>query len=141
MKQVSSCVQVASDFKQWWLETRSLVFCLQTVLRGAMYFQSPLNARTKTEGKACLFLYACNLTRGFFIEVLPNLETSEFLQSLKQLISCCGDPVKMWLKQTVHDEKIQDYLTHRTLSTNSASATPLGGEVRLSVSLYWSNLL
>ena len=37
--------------------------------------------RAKTEGKAYLALCACSLTQGLFLEVLPNLATSEFLRS------------------------------------------------------------
>ena len=50
-------------------------------------FAGPLKyrVRSKKEGKAYLALYACSLTRGLFLKVLPNLETSEFLRSLKGL--------------------------------------------------------
>ena len=42
--------------------------------------------RAKTEGKAYLALCACSLTQGLFLEVLPNLATSEFLRSWKRFI-------------------------------------------------------
>ena len=84
--------------------------------------------RAKTEGKAYLALYACSLTRGLFLEVLPSLETSEFLRSLKRLIARRGRPKKIysdngktfvgaekWLKQVMRDEKTQDYLAHENI--------------------------
>ena len=84
--------------------------------------------RAKTEGKAYLALYACSLTRGLFLEVLPNLATSEFLRSLKRLIARRGRPKKIysdngktfvgaekWLKQVMRDEKTQDYLAHENI--------------------------
>ena len=84
--------------------------------------------RAKTEGKAYLALYACSLTRGLFLEVLPSLATSEFLRSLKRLIARRGRPKKIysdngktfvgaekWLKQVMRDEKTQDYLAHENI--------------------------
>ena len=90
-------------------------------------FAGPLKyrVRSKKEGKAYLVLYACSLTRGLFLEVLPNLETNEFLRSLKRLIALRGRPAKIysdngktfvgaerWLKQVMRDEKMQDHLAH-----------------------------
>ena len=37
----------------------------------------------KTEGKAHVLLYACSLTCALFLDLLPNLETKEFLASFK----------------------------------------------------------
>ena len=61
-------------------------------------FAVPLKyrVRSKKEGKAYLVLYACSLTRGLFLEVLPNLETNEFLRSLKRLIARRGRPAKIY---------------------------------------------
>lgn len=44
----------------------------------------------KSEGKAYIVLYACSLTRGIHLELLPNMETSEFMTSLKRLIAQRG---------------------------------------------------
>ena len=90
--------------------------------------------RAKTEGKAYLALYACSLTRGLFLEVLPNLATSEFLRSLKRLIARRGRPKKIysdngktfvgaekWLKQVMRDEKTQDYLAREKKETSRQS--------------------
>ena len=83
--------------------------------------------RAKTEGKAYLALYACSLARGLFLEVLPNLATSEFLRSFKQLIApwASGEDqsdngktfvgAEKWLKQVKRDEKTQDYLAHENI--------------------------
>ena len=47
-------------------------------------FAGPIKYQTKhqVEGKTYLALYACSLTRGLYLELLPNLETEEFLGSL-----------------------------------------------------------
>ena len=83
--------------------------------------------RAKTEGKAYLALYACSLARGLFLEVLPNLATSEFFRSFKQLIApwASGEDqsdngktfvgAEKWLKQVKRDEKTQDYLAHENI--------------------------
>ena len=99
--------------------------------------------RAKTEGKAYLALYACSLTRGLFLEVLPNLATSEFLRSLKRLIARRGRPKKIysdngktfvgaekWLKQVMRDEKTQDYLAHENIKWqfNLSRAAWWGGQ-------------
>lgn len=94
-------------------------------------FAGPLKyrVRSKEEGKAYLVLYACSLTRGLFLEVLPNLETSEFVRSLKRLIARRGHPAKVyadngktslvgaerWLKQVMRDKKWQDYHAHENI--------------------------
>ena len=62
------------------------------------------------------------------LEVLPNLATSEFLRSLKRLITRRGRQEKIyfdngktfvgaekWLKQVMRDEKTQDYLAHENI--------------------------
>ena len=108
-------------------------------------FAGPLKyrVRSKKEGKAYLVLYACSLTRGLFLEVLPNLETNEFLRSLKRLIARRGRPAKIysdngktfvgaerWLKQVMRDEKMQDYLAHEHIKWqfNLSRAAWWGGQ-------------
>ena len=51
-------------------------------------YAGPLRYRMsrKREGKAYVLLYACSLTRGVYVDLLPSLETEECLTSLKKLI-------------------------------------------------------
>ena len=108
-------------------------------------FAGPLKyrVRSKKVGKTYLVLYACGLTRGLFLEVLPNLEMKEFLRSLKRLIARRGRPAKIysdngktfvgaerWLKQVMHDEKMQDYLAHEHIKWqfNLSRAAWWGGQ-------------
>ena len=114
-------------------------------------FAGPLKyrVRSKKVGKTYLVLYACGLTRGLFLEVLPNLEMKEFLRSLKRLIARRGRPAKIysdngktfvgaerWLKQVMHDEKMQDYLAHEHIKWqfNLSRAACIGGVVSSSAS-------
>ncbi|XP_066029903.1 uncharacterized protein [Pocillopora verrucosa] len=110
----------------------------------------PSDLQAKTEGKAYLALYACSLTRGLFLEVLPNLATSEFLRSLKRLIARRGRPKKIysdngktfvgaekWLKQVMRDEKTQDYLAHENIKWqfNLSRAAWWGGQFERLIAL------
>ena len=116
-------------------------------------FAGPLKyrVRSKKDGKAYLVLYACSLTRGLFLEVLPNLETNEFLRSLKQLIARRGRPRKIysdngktfvraerWLKQVMRDEKMQDYLAHENIKWqfNLSRAAWWGGQFERLIGLF-----
>ena len=92
-------------------------------------FAGPLKYRQgkKNEGKAYIVLYACSLTRGIYLELLPNMETTEFISSLKRFIAHRGRPKKIYsdngktfvaaenlLNTMMHDEKVHNYLTkHR----------------------------
>ena len=60
-------------------------------------FAGPLKCfeKGRREAKAYIVLYACILTRDLHLELLPNLETAEFLSSLKRLISRRGRPKKI----------------------------------------------
>ena len=51
-------------------------------------FAGPLKYRKgkNNEAKAYIVLYACSLTRGIYLELLPNMETKEFMSSLKRFI-------------------------------------------------------
>ena len=57
-------------------------------------FAGPIKYRksSRAEGKAYLALYACSLTRALYLEVLPNLETTTFMASLKRFIARRGRP-------------------------------------------------
>ncbi|XP_078365845.1 uncharacterized protein LOC144650069 [Oculina patagonica] len=61
-------------------------------------YAGPLKYRknAKTEGKAYVLLYACSLTRALFLDLLPNLETKEFLASFKNFIARRGRPKKVY---------------------------------------------
>lgn len=52
-------------------------------------FAGPIRYRksARLEGKAHIVLFACSLSRGLHLEVLPNLETATFLGSLKRLVA------------------------------------------------------
>ena len=41
-------------------------------------------------------LFACSLTRGLYLELLPDLTTDEFLGSLKSLMARSGKPNKIY---------------------------------------------
>ena len=83
----------------------------------------------KNEGKAYIVLYACSLTRGIYLELLPNMETTEFITSLKRFITHRGRPEKIYsdngktfvgamnlLKTIMMDKKVHDYLAkHRIM--------------------------
>ena len=43
-----------------------------------------------------MLLYACSLTRGLFLVLLPSQETTEFLNSLKMFIACRGHPAEIY---------------------------------------------
>ena len=57
-------------------------------------FAGPLKYRTarKTFKKSYLALYTCSLTRGMYLELLPSLETDEFLRSFKAFVARRGRP-------------------------------------------------
>ena len=52
--------------------------------------------KPKTEGKAYVLLYACSLTRAMYIDLVPNLETTEFIRSLKCFITRRGRPQRIY---------------------------------------------
>ncbi|KAK3755571.1 hypothetical protein QZH41_005950 [Actinostola sp. cb2023] len=66
--------------------------------------------------------------KGLFLELLPNMETTEFLGSLKRLIARRGRPKKIysdngrtfigaakWIKQVMRDERVQDFLAQQQI--------------------------
>ena len=93
-------------------------------------FAGPLKyqAEKKREGKAYILLYACSLTRGIMIDLLPNMTTDEFLLSLKRFIARRGRPERIypdnagtfvaaaeWLKLVRSDERFHDYLSKQQI--------------------------
>ena len=61
-------------------------------------YSGPLRYRIskQREGKAYVLLYACSLTRGIYLDLVPNLETTECLLSLKQFIARRGRPDRIY---------------------------------------------
>ena len=61
-------------------------------------FAGPLKYREgkKNKGKAYIVLYACSLTREIYLELLPNMETTEFITSLKRFNAHRGRPEKIY---------------------------------------------
>ena len=106
-------------------------------------FAGPLKYRKgkKNEGKAYIVLYACSLTRGIYLELLPNMETTEFITSLKRFIAHRGRLEKIYsdnektfvgaanlLKTIMSDEKVHDYLAkHRIMWQFNLSRAPWWG--------------
>ena len=89
-------------------------------------FAGPLRyqKKLKTEGKAYNLLYACSLTRAVYVDLVPNLETTEFIRSFKCFIARRGRPRRIysdnaktfvsgskWIEQVMKDEKISGFLT------------------------------
>ena len=52
-------------------------------------YAGPIRYRqSKTQdGKACILLFSCRFTRGIYLDVLPNMEMSECLDSLERFIA------------------------------------------------------
>ena len=102
-----------------------------------------LQRKSKKEQKAYIVIYSCSLTRAVFLELLPSLETGEFIKSLKRLIARRGRPTKIysdngktfiaaanWLKIVRKDERLNIFLaTHEiTWQFNLSRAPWWGGQ-------------
>ena len=48
------------------------------------------------EGKAYILLYACSLTRGVFLDFMPNMEMTKCLYSLQRFIARRGRPERIY---------------------------------------------
>ena len=106
-----------------------------------------LQWKSKKEQQMYIVIYSCSLTRAVFLELLPRLETGEFIESLKPLIARRGRLTKIysdngrtfiaaanWLKKVREDERLNTFLsTHEiTWQFNLRHATWWGGQyVRL----------
>ena len=116
-------------------------------------FAGPIKYRksSRAESKAYLILYACSLTRALYLEVLPNLETTTFLGSLKRLIARRGRPSKIfsdngrtfvgaakWLKEISRDERLQAYLAEEQITWrfNLSRAPWWGGQFERLVGVF-----
>ena len=60
-------------------------------------YAGPLRYRKSKgkEGKAYTLLYACSLTRGVFLDLMPNMQMTECLYSLQRFITRRGRPERI----------------------------------------------
>ena len=88
------------------------------------------------EGKAYILLYACTIMRGFYLDLLSSLETSECLDSLEQFIASRGRPERIfsdngrtfvgiakWIKALMRRDKLQYYLARQKIKSSKWFAT------------------
>ena len=93
-------------------------------------YAGPLKYRVKAkmEGKANILLYTCSLTRALHLDLLPSLETKEFLRSFKRFIARRGRPETVysdngksfvgaakWISKVMRDEKFHDLLADQQM--------------------------
>ena len=93
-------------------------------------FAGPVKYRLRgREAKSYVALFSCSLTRAVFLELLPSLETKEFIKSLKRFIARRGRPTTIysdngstfiaaskWLKCIRKDEELNNFLRNNTIS-------------------------
>ena len=106
---------------------------------------------SRIEGKGYLVLYTCSLTRALYLEILPNLETTTFLASLKCFIARRGRPLKIFsdngktfiaaanlLIGIQKDEQVQGYLASEKIiwRFNLSQAPWWGGQFKQLVGLF-----
>ena len=72
--------------------------------------------KPKTEGKAYILLYACSLTGAVYVDLVPNLETTDFIRSLMCFIARRGRPrriysdnAKTFVMDRASDERREDF--------------------------------
>ena len=102
-----------------------------------------LQQKSKKEQKTYIVVYSCSLIRAVFLELLPSLETGEFIESLKPLMARRGRLTKIysdngrtfiavanWLKKVRKDERLNTFLsTHKiTWQFNLSRAPWWGGQ-------------
>ena len=65
-------------------------------------YAGPIKYRTasRKEGKAYIILYACSLTRGLYLELLPNQETEEFSEKPEATHCQKGTPQRRFIQTT-----------------------------------------
>ena len=120
-------------------------------------YAGPLRYRVskQREGKAYVLLYACSLTRGVYLDLLPNLETAECLTSIKQFIARRGRPERIysdngrtfvgaakWMRAVMKDERLQNYLSTNEIKWqfNLSRAPWWGGQFERMIGLVKSAL-
>ena len=89
-----------------------------------MDFAGPIKhvKRRKNEGKAYVLLYGCSLTRAVYVELMPSLDTTKFIESFKQFIARKERPNKVyfdnaktfvsaanWIRKAQRDEKLNEF--------------------------------
>ena len=92
----------------------------------------------KRERKAYILLYACSLTRGIYIDLLPNLEISECLHSLKGFIARRGRPHRIYSDsgRTFVGAVTSGYEWHERMQ-NYLSVNQIHGQFNLSRAPWW----
>ncbi len=98
--------------------------------------------RNGRDGKSYVLMYACSLTRGIYIDLLPSLELTEFILSLKRFIVRRGRPERIysggtfigaakWMKAVSEDERNQNFLSVHQISWqfNLSRAPWWGGQL------------
>ncbi|XP_078345136.1 uncharacterized protein LOC144667518 [Oculina patagonica] len=109
-----------------------------------------LKKHGKVEAKAYIVLYACSLCRALYLDLVPSLETQEFILSLKKLIARKGRPEKIysdngttfvgaarWLRNAMYDEKFNKFLAENEIiwQFNLSRAPWWGGQFERMVGL------
>ena len=109
----------------------------------------------RQEGKAYILLFACNLTRALYLELLPDQTAEEFLKSLKRFIARKVRPEKIysangktfvagakWLKRIMKEESLQNLLAHQHIKWqfNFSKAPWWGGQFERMVGLVKQSL-
>ena len=106
--------------------------------------------RAKRERKAYIALFSCSLCRAVHLELLPSLETEEFIQCLKRFIARRDRPRRIysdnggtfvkaekWLRRVRQDEKLQGYLEKEEIhwQFNLSRAPCWGGQFERLISV------
>ena len=104
----------------------------------------------KVEAKAYIVLYACSLCCALYLDLVPSLETQEFILSLKKLIARKGRPERLysdngktfvgaarWLRKAMYDEKLNKFLAENEIiwQFNLSHAPWWGGQFERMLSL------
>ncbi|KAK3725256.1 hypothetical protein QZH41_001288 [Actinostola sp. cb2023] len=102
------------------------------------------------EGKAYILLYACSLTRGLHLDLVPDQTTEEFIRRFKCFIARRGKPQKIysdngrtfvaaakWLKKLRNDESFNNWLANEGIrwQFNLSRAPWWGGQFERMVGL------
>lgn len=97
-----------------------------------------------------MLLYACSFTRGMYLDLLPNLEMTECLDSLERFVARRGRPERIysdngatfigaakWVKAVMRDEQLQGYLAKNRIrwQFNLSRAPWWGGQFERMVGL------